>query len=479
MSAPKVLIAAAESAPFVTTGGLAEVMGALPKALAQLGAEVAVIMPKHSEVKQKYQNKLENVLALNISMGWRNQYMGIETLVLSGVRYYFIDNEYYFNGPVYRGGDAEAEQYLYFCRAVLEALPFIDFKPDIIHANDWHTAMIPMLIRTQYQEREQGSIKTVFTIHNLHFQGQMPFDRIADMLSVPPAYYSPEYLEAYGCANMMKAGIVFSDKVTTVSPTYAKEILHPFYGKGLEGILYARRNDLSGIANGIDCEEYCPKTDEKLPFQFELSDISGKYRNKAELIKEFHMGIDENTPILCMVSRMTEQKGIDLVRAVLEEVLSENAAIVIVGSGEKQYEDYFNYIAARYPGNSGIYIGYDNALAHRVYAGSDFLLMPSLFEPCGMAQMIAQSYGTLPIVRETGGLCDTVRPYNIYTQEGDGFSFQNYNAHDMLNVIWFALNVYKDKAALLRLIKNAMNADNSFLKSAKEYKALYEALVEG
>ncbi|MDL2237743.1 glycogen synthase GlgA [Christensenellaceae bacterium OttesenSCG-928-K19] len=477
MSMPKVLIAAAESAPFVSTGGLAEVMGALPKALLELGMDVAVIMPKHSAVKQKYQDKLTNILSLNISMGWRNQYMGIETMQMDGVTYYFIDNEYYFGGPVYKGGDAETEQYMYFCRAVLEALPFIEFKPDIIHANDWHTAMIPMLLKTQYQEREQGGIKTVLTIHNLQYQGQTDFAKVADFLGISDGYFSTEYLEAYGSANIMKAGLVFADKITTVSPTYAKEVVHPFYGRGMEGILQARKNDLSGILNGIDYGEYSPAKDSKIACNYDVSDIAGKYKNKTALIKEMHMDIDENVPVICMITRMTEQKGIDLVRVVLEEVLHENAAFVVLGSGDHQYEEYFNYIAARYPKNTGIYIGYDDTLAHKIYAGSDFLLMPSLFEPCGMSQMIAQSYGTLPIVRETGGLVDTVQPYNIYTQEGNGFSFNNYNAHDMLNVIWFALNAYKDKGAMLRLIKNAMKTDNSFLKSAKEYKALYESLA--
>lgn len=476
MSEPKVLIAAAEGAPFVKTGGLADVVGALPKELKKQGLDVAVILPKHHAVKQGWQNQLTLIASMNITMGWRNLYLGIETTQVEGVPYYFIDNEYYFDGPVYKGGDAEAEQYMYYCRAVLEALPYIDFKPDVIHCNDWHTAMIPMLIKTQYQGTEQGNIKTVFTIHNLQYQGQMAFYRLEDLLSINPVYYSPDYIEAYGSANVMKAALVFADKITTVSPTYAQEILNPFYGRGMEGVLNARRQDLVGIVNGIDTEEYSPQKDRYVRHQYSVEDIAGKYVNKEDLIATMNLEVDKSTPIVSMITRMTEQKGLDLVIAVLEELLYEDVAFVILGAGDAQYEDFFNYIAAHYPGKSGVFLGYNEALAHKIYAGSDFLLMPSLFEPCGISQMIAQSYGTLPIVRETGGLVDTVQPYNIYTQEGNGFSFTNYNAHDMLNSIRFALSAFKDKTAWIQLIKNAMQTDNSFYKSATEYKQVYKSL---
>ncbi|MBD5560435.1 MAG: glycogen synthase GlgA [Clostridia bacterium] len=477
MSSPKVLIAAAEGAPFAKTGGLADVVGALPAALKREGVEAAVIMPEHSVIKHNFRNRLTTVAAMQIQVGWRSQYLGIEKAEENGVTYYFIDNEYYFGGPIYKGGTAEDEQYMFFCRAVLEALPHIDFKPDIIHCNDWHTAMIPMLIRTQYQGRDQGGIKTVFTIHNLQYQGQMGFEALQDMLGISPQYFTPEYIEAYGCANMMKAGLVFCDRITTVSPTYAREILDPFYGRGMQGILNARSHETTGIVNGIETKDYDPATDRQIWVNYSVDDIPKKYENKSRLIQEMNMNISGSTPIISMVTRMTEQKGLDLVRAVLEELLHEDVAFCILGTGDREYQDYFNYIAAKYPGNSGIYIGYNDQLARRIYAGSDFILMPSLFEPCGLSQMLAQAYGALPIVRETGGLADTVQPYNIYTGEGNGFSFANYNAHDMLHIIRFALSVYRDKTSLLKLIKNAMLTDNSFEKSAKQYIEVYKSLV--
>ncbi len=476
MSVPKVLIVAAEAMPFVKTGGLADVVGALPKELKRQGMDIAVMMPKHSAIKAKYQDRLELIASMYIKMGWRNQYIGIERIDIEGIEYYFIDNEFYFGGPVYKGGDAEAEQYMYFCRAVLEALPYIDFKPDVIHANDWHTAMIPMLLKLQYQGREQGGIKTVFTIHNLQYQGQIAYGQVADMLGVAPEYYVAEYIEAYGSANMMKSALVFADKITTVSPTYAKEILNPFYGRGMEGVLRMRQDDVVGILNGIDMDEFNPLKDKNIEFNYSVDSLSGKFKNKLALMDEMNLTVEQDTPIIGMVTRMTEQKGLDLVRAVLEEMLHENIAFVVLGSGDKQYEDYFNYIAARYPGKAGVYIGYSDPLAHRIYAGCDFFLMPSLFEPCGISQMIAQAYGTLPIVRETGGLVDTVEPFNEYSGDGTGFSFANYNAHDMLNVIKMAANVYKNKDSMRKLIKNAFSQDNSFAKSAAQYKKLYESV---
>ena len=477
MSKLKVLIAGAEATPFAKTGGLADVIGALPRALCAQGIDARVILPKHKTVKEKYGDRLRVLATMNIQLGWRTLYLGIETMELEGVTYYFIDNEYYFGWCIYKGGEAEAEQYAYFCRAVLEALPFLGFEPDIIHVNDWHTAMIPFLIRTQYQGRPQGNVKTVLTIHNLQYQGQISFDFAKDILGVEDKYLTPEYVEAYGSANMMKAGIVFADKITTVSPSYAQEILDPYYGRGMDGILRARSSDLVGILNGIDTKEFDPEHDAHLKYRYAPNDLGGKYHDKEELMRELDIKVRPSMPLIGMVTRMTEQKGLDLVRAVLEELLYENVAFVLLGSGEEQYESFFRYIADKYPDKTAVCLGYSDPLAHRIYAGSDFFLMPSMFEPCGISQMIAQRYGTLPIVRETGGLRDTVIPYNIYTREGNGFSFTNYNAHDMLNTIWFALNVYQDKANLAELIRKAMAADNSFDRSAAEYIALYRMLL--
>lgn len=477
MSSLKVLIAGAEATPFAKTGGLADVIGALPRSLAKQGIDVRVIMPKHGVVKQNYGDRLKVIATMNIQMGWRTLYMGLETLAQDGVTYYFIDNEYYFGDCIYKGGEAEAEQYAYFCRAVIEALPYLDFLPDVIHCNDWHTAMIPFLLKTQYCDTPQGRAKTILTIHNLQYQGQISFDLARDILQVDDRYFTSDCLEAYGSANMMKAGLLFSDKITTVSPTYAREILDPYYGRGMEGILNMRKDDLVGILNGIDAVEFDPSRDSHLEKTYSQDDMSGKYEDRNALLGELDVHVNPGTPVIGMVTRLTEQKGLDLVRAVLEEVLFENVAFVLLGSGEAQYENYFKYIAGRYPEKTAICLGYSDPLAHRIYAGSDFLLMPSMFEPCGISQMIAQRYGTLPIVRETGGLADTVQPYNIYSQEGNGFSFTNYNAHDMLNVIRFALTVFEDKPALAKLMRGAMDIDNSFDKSAAEYASLYKSIL--
>ncbi|MEG0382211.1 MAG: glycogen synthase GlgA [Christensenella sp.] len=477
MSKLKVLIAGAEATPFAKTGGLADVIGTLPQALKREGIDARVIMPLHKGIREKYADRLSVLATMNIQLGWRTLYLGIETMTNDGVTYYFIDNEYYFGWCIYKGGDAEAEQYAYFCRAVIEAMPFLDFEPDIIHVNDWHTAMIPMLLKTQYQNKPQGKVKTVLTIHNLQYQGEIPWERASDLLAIPDMYFTTEYIEAYGSANMMKAGLVFADKITTVSPTYAQEILDPYYGRGMEGILNSRKDDLCGIVNGIDVKEFSPQKDAYLKCGFTAEDLTGKYRDKEQLMQDVGITVKPSVPLIGMVTRMTEQKGLSLVRAVLEELLYENVAFVLLGSGEEQYESFFKYIALKYPEKAAVCIGYSDELAHKIYAGSDFFLMPSMFEPCGISQMIAQRYGTLPIVRETGGLKDTVEPYNMYTREGNGFSFANYNAHDMLNTIWFALTLYQDKTNLSNLIGSAMAVDNSFDKSAKEYISLYHQLA--
>ena len=467
--------------PFIKTGGLADVAYALPKALAALGVDVRVMIPRHAKIKQTHQHELVTVAEATISLGWRSKYLGVQEMENEGVTYYLIDNEDYFGGAVYRGGDAENEQYLFYCKAVCEALLLVDFAPDVLHLNDWHTGMIPFLVKTQYAERYaerfNKELSTIFTIHNIEFQGKMAFALMKDMLSVPDFYYSPEYLEADGCANMMKAALVFADRITTVSPNYAGEIMTAWYGLGLEGILSARRHEVSGIINGIDTETFDPATDTAIAANFSAADITNKRTCKKALRDEFSLAIPLTTPIVAMVSRLTAQKGMALVKHVLEELLCEEVAFVLLGSGDAEFVEFFNSIAAKYPGRAGIFIGYNEDLAHRIYAGADFLLMPSQFEPCGLSQMIAQRYGTLPIVRETGGLIDTVVPYNEYTGEGTGFAFSTFNAHDMLEAIKKALSVYRDKPVFRRLKKNAMLADNGFLKSAEQYRVLYKKMM--
>jgi starch synthase len=474
----KVLIVGAECVPFAKTGGLADVIGTLPKELKKLGVDARVMMPKHGIIKHEYGDKLKTIATFHISLGWRNQYVGVETMEMDGITFYFIDNEYYFYHAIYKGGETEGEQYAYFSRAVLEALPYIDFKPDILHVNDWHTAMIPMMIKTQYNSKPQGNIKTVLTIHNLQYQGAFPFEFVRHFFGVEDRFYTSEYIEAYGAANYMKAGIVFADKITTVSPTYAKEIREPGAGRGLEGILRARGDDLSGILNGIDTHEFDPQKDRLIAQNYSSENPDGKRACKAALMREFNLNTGTDTPLIGMVTRLTAQKGLDLVREVLENLLHQNVAFVILGNGDFEYESYFNYIASGYPGRAGVYIGYRNDIAHRIYAGCDLFLMPSQFEPCGISQMIAQRYGSLPLVRETGGLADTVTPYNRFTGEGTGFSFTNFNAQEMFSVISQAIEVLKKEEEWNNLIKNAMNLDNSFEKSAREYLDVYRKTAE-
>jgi len=469
----KVLIAGAEAVPFAKTGGLADVIGTLPGELKKIGVDARVIMPKHGIIKHEYGGRLRQIASFYITLGWRSQYVGVETMEMDGVTFYFIDNEYYFYHAIYKGGETEGEQYAFFSRAVLEALPYIGFVPDILHLNDWHTATIPILIKTQYGHRPQGKIKTVFTIHNLQYQGAFSFGFAKHFLGVGDDLLTPGAMEAYGAANFMKAGIVFADKVTTVSPSYADEIRQGEGGLGMDGILRARGADFTGIINGIDTDEYNPETDGLIAKNYSAGDMEGKAVCKKALAEEFNINLPAESPLIGMVTRMTAQKGLDLVKSVLDGLLLEDAGFIILGSGENEYETYFNHIAGRYPGRAGVYIGYKYPLAHRIYAGCDLFLMPSLFEPCGISQMIAQRYGTLPVVRETGGLKDTVFPYNKFTGEGSGFSFTGYNAGEMLAVLKIAFSALKNKKEKAKLISSAMLQDNSFGRSAGEYLQIY------
>jgi starch synthase len=374
---------------------------------------------------------------------------------------------------IYRGGTFEGEQYAYFCRAVLEALHFADFIPDIIHVNDWHTAMMPMLIKTQYQSRSIRNCKTVLAMHSLGYQGRFDFGFASELLAIDSRYNTPDYFEYYGGVNFMKAGIVFADKLVTVSPTYAEEIRTPYYGEGLDGILNTRADDLVGILNGIDTKIFNPGTDDLIEKSYDENSLDDKQENKKALIEQLGLKIDADKPLIGMVTRLTKQKGLDLVMRVMNDIMEEGAGFVLLGTGDADYENFFRDAWHAFSGRANGMIMFDEALAHKIYAGCDFFLMPSQFEPCGLSQIIALRYGTLPIVRETGGLKDTVKPYNQHTGEGDGFSFVNYNAHEMLDTIRYALRVYNDKDAFRALQKHAMEKDLSFDKSALAYGALY------
>ena len=475
---PKVLLAAAECAPLSKTGGLADVVGTLPKALSKLGMDARVITPYHRCIKNKYADRVEHLFEFYVNLGWRTQYCGIERLTLDDVVIYLVDNEFYFGDRIYKGGYEEGEQYAFFTRAVLEALPQLDFIPEIVHCNDWHTAMLPMLARTQYQGRMQEKIKWLLTIHNIAFQGKFGFDYVQDLLGVEDKYYTPEFMELNGCASFLKAGCVFSDRINTVSPTYAEEIKTAYFGEGLEGILSARSHELSGIINGIDTKSFNPFTDADICAKYHKGRLGGKILCKLSLQESMGLEKREDVPLFAMVTRLTEQKGFELVKRMIDELMLYNdMQFLVLGSGDKEYEDFLRGCEARYKGRFCAYIGYNEELSHRVYAGADFLLMPSRFEPCGLSQMIAMRYGTLPIVRETGGLRDSVIPYNRYTGEGTGFSFADFNAHEMKDAMLLAMDCYKDPDVMRSLVRSAMAADWSFDRSAEEYARLYLCLL--
>ncbi len=473
---PDILIAASECAPLSKTGGLADVAGALPKSLAKLGFDVRVITPFHRCAKNIYASQAEHLCEFSISLGWRQQYVGIEKLIIDGVTFYLVDNEYYFGSDkIYWGGDGEIEQYAYFSRAVLEAIPRLDFQPEILHCNDWQTAIMPVLIKTQYQGSPQGGLRTLLTLHNMHFQGCCDFGLLASLLGLDSGYMGTGCLEYYGRANQMKGGLIFADKINTVSPTYANEILTESEGEGLHGVLAEHSYKLSGIINGLDYKVFNPWTDPNLPTHYSAKKRSGKAKCKQALCQRLGLDITPETPIIAMVTRMTGQKGFNLVQQAMGEIVNMGAAFVLLGTGEEGYEQFMRQAEYAHRGRVVAYIGYDAKLANLIYGGADFYLMPSLFEPCGLSQMIAMRYGAVPIVRAIGGLKDTVSHFD--GEHGTGFLFYDYTVDGMLGAIYEALQVYQDKAAMETVIHNAMNTDFSFDLSAQQYADLYLELI--
>ena len=471
---PAVLLASAECAPLSKTGGLADVVGTLPKDLAKLGVDARVITPYHRVIKEKYADQVEHMFYFYARLGWRSEYVGIEKLVLDGVTIYLVDNEHYFGDKIYRGGDAELEQYAFFTRAVLDAIPNLDFAPEVVHCNDWHTAMIPMLGKTQYVGGRQAELKYLLTIHNIAFQGKCGFDRVQDLLGVDSRYYTPEFMELNGCADFLKAGCVFADRINTVSPSYAEEIKTSYYGEGLEGILNARSGQLTGIINGIDKDLFDPHKDPLIPAHYNRGLLRGKAKCKAALQERLGLQVRPEVPVFAMVTRMTEQKGFDLVAAVIDDMMTwSDMQFVLLGSGDKRFEEFMRNAENRWKGRLCSYIGYNEDLAHLIYAGSDFYVMPSRFEPCGLSQMIAMRYGSIPIVRETGGLRDTVQPYNRFTGEGTGFTFSRYDAYDLKETMYRALECWSNDEIMNGLIQHAMAADFGFGLSAEEYARTY------
>jgi starch synthase len=474
-----VLFIASECVPFIKSGGLADVAGALPKELIRLGTSVQVILPKYGLIPAKYRDEMEKIAEITVQVGWREQYCGIEKLVYKGITYYFIDNEYYFKRDSLYGHYDDGERFSFFCRAVLDVIPHLDQSPDILHCHDWHTGMVNFLLHNEYKhDKRYAAIRSVFTIHNLQFQGIFPQSITHDLLNLEDSYLNVDQLEFYGNVNFMKAALVTSNVITTVSPTYRNEIQTEYYGEKLDGLLRERSSSLIGILNGIDDEEYNPSKDASVEYNYDAIDLEGKAENKKALQSYFGLPVKADVPLVSVVSRLTSQKGFDLVRHVLDELLfHEDIQFVVLGTGDREYEDFFNHLQYKYPEKVKAYIGFSESLARKIYAGSDLFLMPSKFEPCGLGQLIAMRYGTIPIVRETGGLNDTVQSYNEHTNEGNGFSFTNYNAHDMMHTINRALHFYHKKECWDHIVNEAMTRDYSWAQSAFKYNQLYAGLA--
>lgn len=473
----KILFATAECVPFIKTGGLADVAGALPKEIIKSGADVRVILPLYKQVPQKWREQMEDVMYTYIDIGVRHEYAGIKTLTFNDVTYYFVDSEYYFGRDYIYGsnGNDEAERFAFFCRVVLNVMPMIDFVPDVLHCHDWQTGLIPVMLEVQYRHLPVYSqIRTVYTIHNLQYQGVCGLDHMEYLVHLGRERYTSDKLEFYGAASCMKAGLVYANKITTVSPTYAQEIQSPYYGEKLDGLLRARSGDLVGILNGIDNADYAPASDEHIWVNYWSTNIEDKAENKIMLQRELGLEQNRDIPMIGMIGRLASQKGLDLVARVLPEIMETGAQMVMLGTGDPELMRIFGEATQRYPHQFATCFRMNNELAHQIYAGADLFLMPSAFEPCGLSQLISLRYGTLPIVRETGGLKDTVTPYNRYTGEGNGFSFTNYNAHDMLHVVREAIDMYRnDRATFNEIARRNMCGSYGWDESARKYVDLY------
>ncbi len=468
----KIVFLGSEAAPFIATGGLADVLGSLPKALAQnKSLDISVILPLYSAINPELRAKFEYVTHFNVSVGWRFQYAGVFRFEYQGVKFYFIDNEYYFkrDGNIYGFYD-DGERFAFFSRAALDTIARLNIYPDVLHCNDWQTAASIIYLKGMYYGDEQfRRIKTVFTIHNIEYQGIFGMETYADLFGFTDSI--KQYVEFKDTVNLMKGAIEMTDIVSTVSPTYAQEIKYPFFAHGLENIIARNEHKLAGILNGIDEEYYNPETDKYLFKNYSLSDLSGKAVCKAELQKMLNLPVRADVPVISLISRLVSHKGLDLLRGAIESLLTQDVQIIILGKGEISYENYFSHVASCYQGKCATIIAYNQDLSRKIYSGSDIFLMPSKMEPCGLSQMIASRYGTVPIVRETGGLNDSIKAYTGV--KGNGFTFHDYNAHDMLYVINEAIRTYHNKEAWKDVQKRAMETDFSWRVSAGEYEKLY------
>ena len=475
----KVLFAASEAHPFIKTGGLGDVMGALPKSLIKLGVDVRVVIPKYKNIKDEFKQKLQFIKWFTVPVGWRNQYCGVFQYQYKGVIYYFIDNEYYFNRDGLYGYFDDGERFAFFNRAVLEFIKQVDWQPDLINCNDWQTGMVPVLLNLEYKkDLFYSKIKTVFSIHNLLFKGSFSPKVLPELFGYDYMPLVNGSVELDGSVSFLKGGLNYCDQITTVSNTYAEEIKTPQYGEGLDGFLRSKSYYLMGIVNGIDYEEFNPQDDKFIFKNFSINSLGNKLENKLALQRELGLPQKKDTPMIGLISRLTHQKGCDLIVNMIDRLLQRDIQIVILGTGDYWYEKTFKNLQYRYPDKVSANIKFDNALAHKIYAATDMFLMPSLFEPCGLGQLIALRYGSIPIVRETGGLKDTISPYNKYNGVGNGFGFKNFNSNELMQIIEYALTIYNDKNAWNNIIRQAMNSDNSWEKSAMQYKCLYEGVVK-
>ena len=468
----KILFVASESTPFIATGGLAEVIGSLSKALAATGNyDVRVVVPLYSDIKKEYREKFNYLGNVYVHLAWRNQYCGIFSCEQDGVTFYFIDNEFYFKRPGCYGYFDDGERFAFFSRSVLEIMPFLNFYPDVMHCHDWQAALAAIYLKTNYCFKpEYQYIRSLFTIHNIEYQGQYSLDILSDLFDIYGKY---KYLVEYNnCINLMKGAIECSERFSTVSPKYADQIKDPYYAHGLDPIIRNNAFKLTGILNGIDDISYNCALDSHLFANFTPDDFSNKAVCKAELQKMLGLPQKADTPIISMVSRLVSHKGLDLVTNVIEEFLQDDVQVVILGTGDKQFEGFFRELAYRYPDKLSANIVFNGDLSRKIYSGSDIFLMPSKSEPCGLSQMIACRYGTIPVVRETGGLYDSIKP------TVNGYTFANYNAHDMLYVLRQAVNDYKNKEEWLKLMYRAATTDFSWSHSAKDYEALYLEMLK-
>ncbi len=466
----KVLFVASEARPFIATGGLADVIGSLPQEIAKDGKfDVRVVLPLYSEIKDEYRRKMAFLGNIYVPLGWRNQYCGIFKYEANSVTYYFIDNEYYFKRKGIYGHYDDGERFAFFSRSVLEIMPFIDFYPEVMHCHDWQTALAAIYLKTCYNQRKEYQfIRTLFTIHNIEYQGKFSIDILEDLFGI--SYEHLPLLEYQNCLNLMKGAIECSERFSTVSPTYANEIKSAQYAHGLEPIVVRNEGKLTGILNGIDVESYNSEKDKALFANYSANDFSGKKICKTELQKMLGLPV-KDVPVIAMITRLVSHKGLELVKAVAEDILHEDVQFVLLGTGDAAYEAFFKDLGARYEGKASINIAFNGDLSRKIYSGADLFLMPSISEPCGLSQMIASRYATVPIVRETGGLYDSIKPYGA---GGNGFTFASTNPYDMLYVIHEGLETYKNTMAWECLMHKVATTDFSWARSADEYKKLYE-----